>query len=256
MGALSSNILTIVPALPARSKIIFPSAPSLPPQPTIVPGTGASPSYYVYGKTTWIVQTQDGTQYESMAGPEGSCESSSGYSITINAPTPPIMPYAVVGWRPYLSLSSQQEQLQQVGIVALGANWTVATGAIAAGQPTPPGWGNELIFRYPARQLPYYNPEWHGHDDYSTAGWQQSIVWYIDSIVDFEIPYIDAGNDAWAWKQFLGYALHRGPFDFYPDATLGTFMTLINMDTNPKMAYRNPGLYSLRLKCRQVILQS
>lgn len=248
------NVLTSVPASPVRSKIIFPSAPPTASAPTLgstAGGTLAATTYYVV--FTWVLQTQDGTLYESPASAEASLAVSADYLLTVTAPVPPQMPYAVVGWNVYASETSGTETLQQANI-AIGTGWTEPTSGLVSGAPYPTTWGNELIFTYPGRQFPYYNPIWHGHDEFSTAGWQQSITWYVDSITDFEVPYIADGTDASAWQSFLTSAIQRVPFDFYQDSTQGTFISLILTINNPKMEYIYPGLYKLAMKARKVIL--
>ncbi len=253
------NVITNVPAIAARSKIIFPTVPPVPPTLTMVADPPGTDTVYDYGVATWVLQAPDGTQYESLpsavAGPVGR-PGTSKLSVTAPVTPSPTTALGLIGWNLYVGENSTgtgpTPTLYFQSQIAIGTGFD-AIPTLSGVQP-PTSWGNELIFTYPGRQFPYFNPVWKGHDDFSTAGWQQSITWYIDSLTDFEVPYIQAGTDAWAWKQFLIAALKRVPFDFYPDSTLGTFSTLINIDTNPKMAYKYPGLYSLKLKCREIIL--
>ena len=252
-----SNVLTAVPAMVGRSKIVFPSVPSVLPVLTLssIAGGAHSGPRELYAYATWIIQTQDGTQYESLPGPEVSFAVASHYLLTATIQSVPQMPYANVGWNLYASGSSAMETQQSFGL-ALSATWiqpTAGTGIVVGTNP-PTVWGYELIFKYPGRNFPYFSPSWHGHDDFSTGGWQQSITWYVDELMPIEVPYISADRDAWAWKQFLGAAVRRVPFDFYPDSTQQSFQTLVSMDSAPSMTYKAAGLYSLKMKCRKVIL--
>lgn len=250
------NVLTTVPTLPFRSKLVFPSVPSVPPAPQLgytPDGTLAATTYY--GVSTWVIQTQDGSQYESTPSLESSLAVAADNLLVAVAPVPPQMPYAVIAWNFYASTSSGTETLQ-ASMIPIGTSWTEPTTGLVTGAAPPAGFGNVLVFTYPGRQFPYFNPKWHGHDEFSTAGWQQSITWYIDQLTDFEVPYIEDGADAEAWKQFVQSAIQRVPFDFYQDSTVDTYLSLIMMDQNPKIEYRYPGLYQLKLKCRKVILQT
>ena len=250
-----SNILTKVPAMAGRAMIIFPSAPVT--LPTLVLGSVAggtiSGPREQWAYATWIIQTQDGTQYESLPSNEQSIAVAADYLLTAKLAYVPQFPYAVIGWNLYVSGSSGDETQQAFGL-ATDATWTEPTSGIIVGTDAPTTWGYELIFKYPARKIPYFSPSWKGHDDFSTAGWQQSITWYVDELLPFEVPYISGDNDAWAWKQFLGSAIRRVPFDFYPDSTQQAYSTLLNTDSNLPMSYKAPNLYSLTLKCRKVIL--
>ena len=251
---MGSNVLTTVPAMVGRSKLIWPSAP--PSLPAVVLGStsgGTLPSETYYAYATWIIQTQEGTEYESLPGPEQSTTLGADELLLVNIQTPPQMPYAVIGWNLYVGTTSGGETQQAFGL-DLTAQWTEPTSGLISGTDAPTTWGNELIFKYPGRRFPYFSPNRHGHDDVSTAGWQQSITWYVDELLPFEVPYISLDADAWAWKQFLGSAVRRVPFDFYQDSTQQAFVTLLLTDNNPQMGYRAPGLYSVTLKCRKVIL--
>ena len=256
MSLPPSNIITTVPPMVGRSLILFPSAPASLPVPVLgfVPG-GSIPAVTYYAYATWIIQTQDGTQYESLPGPTQARAVADGDLLTAAISSVPTLPYAVIGWNLYAttSLVGPPETLQATNI-SLSGTWTEPTSGLVTGTLAPATWGYELIFKYPGRKFPYFSPKRYGHDDFSTAGWQQSITWYIDQLMPFEVPYISGDTDAWAWKQFLNSAIQRVPFDFYQDSTQQAFQTLILMDDTPQMAYKSPGLYSLKLSTRQVIL--
>jgi hypothetical protein len=201
-----------------------------------------------------VIQTQDGSQYESLPGPEVSFTVPPDDLFTVALTSVPQLPYALIGWNLYVSYGSGTETQQAFGL-SLATTWTLdPIVGLIAGTLAPTTWGYELIFKYPGRQFPYFSPKRFGHDDFSTAGWQQSITWYVDELTPFEVPYISADSDAWAWKQFLGSAIRRVPFDFYQESTQQSFVTLLLMDDNPQMSYRAPGLYSLKLSARKVIL--
>jgi hypothetical protein len=251
---MASNILTTVPEMVGRSKIIFPSVPY--PLPAINLGStlgGSLPSTTYFAYATWIIQTQDGTQYESPTGTEQSTTLGANDLLLVSLQSVPQLPYAVIGWNLYISTSTGTET-QQAFSLPLTETWKEPVSGLISGNNPPTIWGYELVFKYPGRRFPYFSPKRFGHDDFSTSGVQQSITWYVDQLTPFEVPYISADSDAWAWKQFLGSAVQRVPFDFYQECTQQSFQTLLLMDDNPQMSYKAPGLYSLSLKCRKVIL--
>jgi hypothetical protein len=238
-----------------RSLIIFPAAPPSLPDITLDQVAGGSIANTTYSAfATWVIQTQDGTQWESLPGPEEVFEVSADFLLKVSLNSVPQMPYALIGWNLYITAGSIGTETQQAFGLDLDADWTEPDTGLIAGTDPPTKWGYELIFKYPGRQFPYFNPKRVGHDDLSTAGWQQSITWYVDELTTFEVPYISSDDDAWAWKQFLGSAVRRVPFDFYQDSTLESYVTLLLNDDNPAMSYRAPGLYQTKMTCRKVIL--
>lgn len=244
-----------VGASPIRSKVVFPSQPPQVPAPvvsTISGGTLSSRTYYF--KQTWVIQTQDGTTYESTASNEVSEAIAVDYLATLTSPSSVVMPYALIGYNIYVGTTSGSETLQNSSPIDIGTNWTEPASGLIIGVAPPTTWGNELIFTYPARAIPYYMADWKGHDEYSTSGLQQSITWYVDKLVQFKMPYVASGNDASAWKQFLESAIQRVPFDFYQDSTLSTYISLILTDTKSAITYSKPGIYDITVKAREVIL--
>jgi hypothetical protein len=253
---MSTPLTPNVGPSPVRSKIIFPAQPPLVPLASCSSSAGgALPATNYLIKVTWVIQTQDGTQWESLPSEETSFAVAASNLLNVASPPNTVMPYALIGWNVYVGTTSGEEALQNSSPIAIGTPWIEPTSGLLVSLPPPTTWGNELIFTFPARNFPAFNPEWHGHDDFSTAGWQQSITWYVDKILDFSMPYIQAGNDAAAWQQFLGLAILRVPFDFYQDSTSAQFVTLLLQTPNPKLEYKSAGFYAINaLKCRQVIL--
>lgn len=87
------------------------------------------------------------------------------------------------------------------------------------------------------------------HDSVTSSGLRQVALERVDLIkpLQFEnVPW----EDLPAWETFIDYALAGGTFDYYPDATLGTFQTCELMDTSfsPKFNARGLSKFSLKLR--------
>lgn len=253
---MSTPLTPLVPASPVLSKIIFPSQPPQVPPPVLSPvsgGTFGAATYFA--KITWVIQTQDGVLHESLPSNESQLVVAADNLLSVASPLAILMPYALVGWNVYVGASSGSEVLQNSSPLAIGTAWQEPTSGLVTGAPPPNTWGNTIIFTYPGRNFPYSNRDWKGHDEFSTAGWQQSITWYVDNLLDFSMPYIQDGNNAANWDQFLAYAIQRCAWDFYRDSTQSQYVTLTMVTTNPKLAYKAPGLWTVDVKTRQNILQ-
>jgi hypothetical protein len=245
-----------VPPSPVLSKIVYPSQPPQVPPPVlsyVAGGSLAVPEYFV--KITFVIQTQDGVLHESLPSNESVLAVPANNLLSVASPSAILMPYALVGWNVYVSAASGDEELQNSTPIAIGTNWQEPVSGLVAGVPPPTTWGNTLVFTFPGRNFPYSNRDAKLHDEFSTAGWYQGIVWYVDNLWDFSMPYVKDGNDVAGWDQFLAYAVQRGAWDFYLDSTQSTYLTLIMTTMNPKLAYKAPGLWSVDVRARQVILQ-
>jgi len=273
---MGSIILTpsVAPAI-FRSKIVFPAQVSPPPAPAlsqVAGGSFLSGTFYVV--ITFVLQDQTGALHESLPSNESGFAISANNLLQVASPSQPITPLAVVGYNVYVATASMGYGqgtygsgfpygsgtgggvgLQNTSPIPIGTSWTEPTTGLLGSVPPPTSWGNTLIFQWPGKGFPYVNWERKGHDDFSTGGLEQSITWYLDRILDFEVPYIAAGEDAGAWQEFLNVALYRVPFDFYKDSTKPAYATLILTDDTSKLAYKAPGLYSIAIRARYAILQ-
>jgi hypothetical protein len=252
---MATPLQPIVPPSPVLSKIIFPSQPPQVPPPVLSYVSGGAlivPKYFV--KITWVIQTQDGVLHESLPSNESSLAVPADNLLVVASPSAILMPYALVGWNVYVGAAPGFEVLQNSSPIAIGTSWQESAPGLVTGAPPPTVWGNTIIFTFPGRNFPYTNRDAKIHDEFSTAGVQQSICWYVDNIMDFSMPYVQDGNDVAGWDQFLAYAVQRCPWDFYRDSTQSQYVTLIMTTTNPKLAYRAPGLWTVDIKARQAIL--
>jgi len=78
-------------------------------------------------------------------------------------------------------------------------------------------------------------------DSVTLSGIVQSCWFRTDWFKTIEVsyvPHVDSGN----WKVFMDYAMTGGQFDYYPDATLAVFQTMILEDTdwNPEFSFKAP----------------
>ena len=89
------------------------------------------------------------------------------------------------------------------------------------------------------------------HDSITSSGVRQSMTERVDRnlTVTFEsIPWTDLPN----WEAFFAYAIQGGPFDYYPDATLGTFQVRQLVDDKVSAKYQSYGLSSISFSMRLV----
>lgn len=120
---------------------------------------------------------------------------------------------------------------------------------------TPTGGGEQTLnFSSAPRQQPGYSRSAVRHDNISTAGVRESVLERIDTFLEINVDYIQAGNDLAGWSAFLDFALTGGPFAYYPDAAQPAFINCLLEDTDGTVAYVAPGIYSVKVKFRQQVL--
>lgn len=120
---------------------------------------------------------------------------------------------------------------------------------------TPPGGAEETLNLTSApRQQPGYQKSAIRHDNISTAGVRESVLERIDTFLEINVDYIQAGSDLAAWSAFLDFALTGAPFAYYPDALQPAFINCLLEDTDETVAYMAPGIYSAKVKFRQQVL--
>ncbi|HET9179022.1 MAG TPA: hypothetical protein VFQ24_11755 [Terriglobia bacterium] len=96
---------------------------------------------------------------------------------------------------------------------------------------TPAGGGEQVLnFSSAPRQQPGYSKSAVRHDNISTAGVRESVLERIDTFLEINVDYIQAGNDLAGWSAFLDFALTGGPFAYYPDATQPAFINCLLED--------------------------
>lgn len=119
---------------------------------------------------------------------------------------------------------------------------------------TPAG-GTEQTLNFvspPARQPALWNGAVR-HDNVSTSGVRESVLERVDRFLEINLEWIRSGTDLANWQAFLGYALTGGVFSYYPDASIESFINSLLEDTETRIEFKAPGVYSLTLKFRQVV---
>ena len=117
-----------------------------------------------------------------------------------------------------------------------------------------PGTGpTTLTFLRQPRKVPAYEYNALRHDNISSAGVREAVLERIDTFLELEMDWVAIGADVQAWNQFMQFALGGGQFGYYPDASLPGFTNYWLEDSNWTAAYKSPGLYSFKLKFRQVV---
>jgi len=119
---------------------------------------------------------------------------------------------------------------------------------------TPAGGTDQTLnFTTAPRQQPGYVKNAVRHDNISTAGVRESVLERIETFLELNVDYIQAGADLANWSAFLDYALTGGPFAYYPDASQSGFINCLLEDTSATIAYMAPGIYSVKLKFRESV---
>ena len=117
---------------------------------------------------------------------------------------------------------------------------------------TPSGGAEQtLSFVFPPRELPGYQKTAVRHDNVSTAGVRESVLERTDEFLEFAMEFIRAGTDLANWQAFLDFALTGAAFAYYPDASQTSFTNYLLEDTEVKLEYKAPGVYSVNLKLRK-----
>lgn len=117
-----------------------------------------------------------------------------------------------------------------------------------------PGSGSvTLTFTYPPRHVAAYNSVATRHDNIASSGVRESILERIDNFLEIEMQTVLLGSDVTAWNAFMQYTLTGGQFSYYPDSSQSAFTNYWLEGTTWNAAYKAPGLYSFKLKFRQVV---
>jgi hypothetical protein len=119
---------------------------------------------------------------------------------------------------------------------------------------TPEGGTEQTLdFTSSPQQQPGYFKNAVRHDNISTAGIRESILERIETFLELNVDYIQAGSDLENWSEFLDHALTGAPFAYYPDASQTGFINCLLEDTSATVAYVAPGIYSVKIKLRQEV---
>src|SRR5574337_426998 len=111
---------------------------------------------------------------------------------------------------------------------------------------TPEGGAEQtLAFLSPPRNLPGYSKTAVRHDNLSTAGIRESVLERIDEFLELSMEWIRSGTDLQNWQAFLDHALTGAPFAYYPDAAQPDFTNYLLEDTETRIEYKAPGIFSL-----------
>ena len=117
-----------------------------------------------------------------------------------------------------------------------------------------PGTGNvTLPFKYPPHAVTGFSLDGAVHDNISSAGVRERVVERIDNFLELDMPYVAIGTDLTNWQMFLNFALAGGQFSYYPDSSQSSFTNYWLDDARTTAAYKYPGIYSWKLRFRQVV---
>jgi hypothetical protein len=117
----------------------------------------------------------------------------------------------------------------------------------------PVGGSNTLQFRYPPRSVPAYFSVATRHDNVASSGVRESILERVDNFLELDMQFVLSGADIQAWNSFMQYALTGSSFSYYPDSSQSAFTNYWLEDTSWNAAYKAAGIYTFKLKFRQVV---
>lgn len=119
-----------------------------------------------------------------------------------------------------------------------------------------PDGGTEqtLNFVYAPRRQPGYLRAAVRHDNVSSAGVRESVLERVDEFLELTMESIQSGADLANWRAFLDHALTGAPFAYYPDGDATAFDNYVLEDTEARIEFQAPGLYSLELRMRKQVL--
>ena len=115
------------------------------------------------------------------------------------------------------------------------------------------GGEQTLTFAFPPQQQPGYFRSAVRHDNVSTAGIRESVLERTDEFLELSLAWIRAGSNLAAWQAFLDQALTGASFSYYPDAGQLAFANYILEDTETKLVWKTPGVYTVSLKLRKLV---
>jgi hypothetical protein len=110
-----------------------------------------------------------------------------------------------------------------------------------------------LSFSYPPRTVPAYESVVTRHDNVASSGVRESILERIDNFLEISMETVLSGVDVAAWNAFMQYALAGGQFAYYADSSTFAFTNYWLEDTSWTAGYKSAGIYSFKLKFRQVV---
>jgi hypothetical protein len=119
---------------------------------------------------------------------------------------------------------------------------------------TPAGGSEQtLTFASPPQQQPGYAKSAVRHDNVSTAGIRESVLERTDEFLELSLQWIRTDADLAAWQAFLDHALTGAAFTYFPDASQAEFDNYLLEDTEARLAWKSPGVYTLTLKLRKLV---
>ncbi len=91
------------------------------------------------------------------------------------------------------------------------------------------------------------------HDNVATSGVRESVLERVDQFLEINMDWIRSGSDLANWQAFLEHALTGATFDYYADAAVASSVTCLLEDTEARLEFKAPGVYSLTLKLRKEV---
>ena len=119
---------------------------------------------------------------------------------------------------------------------------------------TPTGLSQQTLnFTTPPTRQPAVWKAAVRHDNVATSGVRESVLERVDQFLEINMDWIRSGSELAGWQSFLDHALTGATFDYYADASVASSLTCVLEDSEARMEFKAPGLYSLTLKLRKAV---
>lgn len=119
---------------------------------------------------------------------------------------------------------------------------------------TPTGLSQQTLnFAAPPTRQPAVWKAAVRHDNVATSGVRESVLERVDQFLEINLDWIRSGADLASWQAFLDHALTGASFDYYADASVASFVTCVLEDSEARLEFKAPGIYSLALKLRKEV---
>ena len=119
---------------------------------------------------------------------------------------------------------------------------------------TPTGLSQQTLnFASPPTRQPAVWKAAVRHDNVGTSGVRESVLERVDQFLEINMDWIRSGSDLAGWQAFLDHALSGATFDYFADASVASFVTCVLEDSEARLEFKAPGLWTLKMKFRKAV---
>lgn len=174
---------------------------------------------------------------------------------------------ALDGWIPNHAYATSDQVLDQafhIQQAAPGGTSGVSqpafsdSGGLVAEGPDTLKWQDEglgpvttLQFRFPPVKQPYRDYAAVRHTNIASSGVQENVWERTDAFLDVDMEWVVGAADVAAWDTFIQQALQGAFFQYYPDASVGSYTLYYLADDKWVSEYLSPQAWKFRARFRQ-----